>query len=260
MGHDIVRQLAAAIERGVPVALATVVRTDRSVPRRAGTKMLVFADGAMTGTVGGGELEARVRAEAVEALADGRPRLLTFDLVDPASGDPGVCGGTAEIYLEPHMPDPLLFIVGAGHVGRAVADLATWVGFRPVVWDDRPEAIAELEAAEGRPVEATATGPIGEALAAHPLDGHSAVVMVTRNVALDVDLLPPLLATGAGYIGLMGSSRRWSTTRAALAEAGVAASDLDRVVSPIGVEINAETPEEIALSILAQVVAHHRRP
>ncbi|MEL6985339.1 MAG: XdhC family protein, partial [Actinomycetota bacterium] len=213
----------------------------------------------------------------------GRPRLLTFDLVDPANGDPGVCGGTAEIYLEPHMPNPLLFVVGAGHVGRAVTDLARWLGFRIVVWDDRPEAIAELSAsiqsapgsrtgpdtsigdpdgsdgAGARPV-ATATGSIDAAIAEHPIGPDASVVMVTRNVSLDVDLLPPLLASGAGYIGLMGSNRRWTTTRAKLVEAGVEADALDRVVSPIGVEINAETPEEIAVSILAQVVANRRAP
>lgn len=276
MGHEIIRELAAAIDRGEPVVLATVVRTDRSVPRRPGTKMLVHADGHLAGTVGGGEMEARVRAEAAETLIDGRPRLLTFDLVDPTNGDPGVCGGTAEIYLEPHMPDPLLFIVGAGHVGRAVTDLARWLGFRVVVWDDRPEAIAELgdlvertDGATGSPVGesagppssvATETGAIDDALADHPLGPDASVVMVTRNVSLDVDLLPPLLTSGAGYIGLMGSNRRWMTTRAKLVEAGVEADALDRVVSPIGVEIHAETPEEIAVSILAQVVANRRAP
>lgn len=270
MGPDVIRQLAAAIERGEPVVLATVVRTDRSVPRRPGTKMLIRADGRTDGTVGGGEMEARVRAAAVEALADGASRLLTFDLVDPASGDPGVCGGTAEIYLEPHMPSPLLFIVGAGHVGRAVSELARWLGFRIVVWDDRPEAIAELDqavaVAPGRgpsgddvPI-VTTTAPIADALAAQSVGPDAAVVMVTRNVSLDVGLLPPLLASGAGYIGLMGSQRRWGTTRAKLLEAGVAEEALERVVSPIGIEIDAETPEEIAVSILAQVVGSRGRP
>lgn len=265
MGHDVIRQLAAAIERGEPVVLATVVRTDRSVPRRPGTKMLIHADGRTTGTVGGGEMEARVNAEAVRALTERTPRVLTFDLVDPASGDPGVCGGTAEIYLEPHMPDPLLVIIGAGHVGRAVTDLARWLGFRTIVWDDRPDAIDELAAGldpdrGDRPPVTTMTGPIADALALSPLDGDASVVMVTRNVAIDLDLLPPLLASGAGYIGLMGSRRRWTTTRTRLVEAGAVEADLDRVVSPIGIEINAETPEEIAVSILAQVVANRRQP
>ena len=259
MGPDVILELAAAIGRGEPVVLATVVRTERSVPRRPGTKMLVHGDGRITGTVGGGEMEARVRAEAAESLTDRRPRLLTYDLLDPADGDPGVCGGRVEIYLEPHMPQPLLLIVGAGHVGRAVTDLAHWLGFRTVVWDDRPEAIDELVAADGPDPTATASGPIGEALADHPIDADASVVMVTRNVALDLDLLPAILATGAGYVGLMGSRRRWTTTRAALVDAGVDAADLERVASPIGIEIEAETPEEIAVSILAEVVAHRRR-
>lgn len=267
MGHEIIRELAAAIGRGEPVVLATVVRTDRSVPRRPGTKMLIHADGRTTGTVGGGEMEARVRNEAARALLDRRPRMLSFDLLDPASGDPGVCGGTAEIYLEPHMPQPLLVVVGAGHVGRAVTDLARWLGFRIMVWDDRPDAIADLlggaEAnglAADDPSFSTTTAPIDQALDEAGVDGDSSIVMVTRNVALDLDLLPPLLASGAGYIGLMGSNRRWATTRAKLVEAGVAEADLDRVVSPIGIEIHAETPEEIAVSVLAQVVADRRQP
>lgn len=258
MGPDLIRELAAAIDRDDPVVLATVVRTERSVPRRPGTKMLVFADGRSVGTVGGGEMEARVRAEAAEALVDRRPRMLTYDLIDPSSGDPGVCGGRAEIYLEPHMPQPLLLIVGAGHVGRAVNDLANWLGFRTVVWDDRAEAIDELLAGPGPDPVATDSGPIAEVLTRHRIDRDASVVLVTRNVALDVELLPPILATGAGYVGLMGSQRRWTTTRAKLAEAGVADPDLDRVTSPIGVEIEAETPEEIALSILAEVVANRR--
>ena len=261
MSADIVRELAGAIERGEPVVLATVVRTERSVPRRPGSKMLVFGDGRTSGTVGGGEMEARVRAEAAAALGDRRPRMLTYDLVDPASGDPGVCGGRAEIYLEPHMPAPLLLVVGAGHVGKAVVDLATWLGFEAAVWDDRPEAVDELVATAERPPLLAASEPLEQVLAGPDLAGRlddASVVMVTRNVAIDVDLLPPLLATTAPYIGLMGSRRRWETTRGQLAAAGTAEADLDRVVSPIGVEIEAETPEEIALSILAQVVANRR--
>jgi xanthine dehydrogenase accessory factor len=255
---DLIRELASAVERGQSVVLATVVRTERSVPRRAGTKMLVYGDGRTSGTVGGGEMEARVRTEAAAALSDRRPRMLTYDLLDPAQGDPGVCGGRAEIYLEPHMPAPLLLVVGAGHVGRAVSDLAKWLGFRTVVWDDRPGAIDELVTGSGPDPDATASGPIADVLAQHRPGPDASVVMVTRNVAIDVELLPPILATSAGYVGLMGSRRRWATTRVELAEAGVSEADLARVVSPIGIEIEAETPEEIAVSILAEVVAARR--
>lgn len=250
---DILRELLDAVGDRTPVVLCTVVGTSRSVPRRAGAKMLVFAHGSTSGTIGGGEMESRVIAEALDALAEGRPRRLTYALVDPSSGDPGVCGGEVDLYLEPHMPHSTIYLIGAGHVGAAVAELATWLGHRVVVWDDRPE---QLDGIDG--VHATVSGSIEDAVAAHPIDEHTRVVMVTRNVQLDTTLLPVLLSTPAPYIGLMGSERRWATTREKLAAAGVADVDLDRVQSPIGVEINAETPAEIAVSILAEVIADER--
>lgn len=250
---NLIRELADAVDRGEPVALATVVRTDRSVPRHAGSKMLVYGDGRTVGTIGGGEMEARVRAVSAEAIADGRPRFINFALVDPTSGDPGVCGGEVDLYVEPHMPTATVFIVGAGHVGKAVSELAGWMGYRTVVWDDRPEvldAIDESHQTLGSSIEA--------AIAEAGVSEQTSIVMVTRNVALDLDILPALLDTDAGYVGLMGSQRRWATTRQKLVDAGVAADQLDRVHSPIGIEINAETPEEIAVSILAEVIEHAR--
>jgi xanthine dehydrogenase accessory factor len=250
---NVMRELVDAVERGEAVVLATVVRTDRSVPRHAGSKMLVHADGRTAGTIGGGEMEARVRAEAAAALADGRPRFLSYELVDAASGDPGVCGGEVHVYLEPHMPTATVFVVGAGHVGKAVAELATWMGYRAAVWDDRPEVLDGVARAD-----TALTGPIADAIGAIGVTAQTSIVVVTRNVALDVEILPPLLATDAGYVGLMGSARRWATTRAQLAAAGVDEGRLDRVCSPIGIEIQAETPEEIAVSIMAEVVERAR--
>ena len=250
-----IAELAAAIAREEPVVLATVVRTERSVPRRAGSKMLVYADGRTEGTVGGGEMEHRVTLEAVEVLAEGRPRMLSYSLLDPADGDPGVCGGRAEIYLEPYMPASTLFIVGAGHIGRAVSDLAKWVGYRTVVWDDRAEVIDDAPNAD-----VALTGTITDALDAYRVTGETAIVVVTRNVELDVQILPNLLATPARYIGLMGSARRWETTRDGLIAAGVSEANLARVHAPIGIEISAETPEEIAVSILAEVIGDRRGP
>ena len=249
-------QLADAVHRGVAVASATVVDTSRSVPRRAGAKMLVYRDGGTTGTIGGGEMEARVVAEAVAALADGRCRLLSYRLVDPGRGDPGVCGGDLRIFVEPHMPEPTVVVMGYGHVGRAVAHLARWLGFRVVAVDDRPE-IDEPEAGEHAPDEFM-VGTVDDLLARHALDEDVSVVLVTRNVDVDSAALPALLATEAGYVGVMGSERRWATTRARLEDEGVDPEALDRVRAPIGIEVGAETPEEIALSIMAEVVAHRR--
>ena len=250
---DLIAAVRAALAEGRGAALATVVRTDRSVPRRIGAAMVVFDDGRTEGTVGGGEMEARVVDEALTALVDGRGRLVHFRLVDPAVGDPGVCGGEAEIYVDPYMPTATMLIVGAGHVGRAVCHLARWTGWDPVVWDDRAELLDDLPDA-GRVL----SGPIDDAVATARLDPRSAIVVVTRNVALDLEILPALLSSSAGYIGVMGSARRWATTRRMLLEAGIDEDLLARVRTPIGVEIGAETPEEIAISILAEVVGGHR--
>lgn len=255
MDDRLIRELLAAVERGTSVVLATVVGTQRSVPRHAGTKMLVYATGATSGTIGGGEMEARVRAEAVAALVEGRPRLVRYDLVDPVRGDPGVCGGEVHLYLEPYMPPPTVYVFGCGHVGSAVVQLAHWMGLRVVVYDDR----AELVTVDAVPLaDARVSGDIAAALEAEPVTDETHVVVVTRNMGLDLDLLPALLATPARSIGVMGSRRRWDTTRAELVRRGVAEEAVARVSSPVGLDLRAETPEEIAVSILAEIVAIRR--
>ena len=271
---SLLHQLAEAVDTGVAVASATVVDTSRSVPRRAGAKMLVFRDGSISGTVGGGEMEARVVAEGVDALADGRCRLLSYRLVDPGRGDPGVCGGDVQIFVEPHMPKPTVIVMGYGHVGRAVAQLAGWLGFRVVATDDRPVATGgspdsetpggspDSEIPGGDPADTEPDeliiGTVDDLLAGRTLDPDVSVVLVTRNIEVDSAALPALLATDAGYLGVMGSDRRWATTRARLEAEGVDPAALDRVHAPIGIEVGAETPEEIALSIMAEVIAHRR--
>ncbi|HQZ33967.1 MAG TPA: XdhC/CoxI family protein [Ilumatobacteraceae bacterium] len=255
MDHRLIRELLAAVDRGEPVVLVTVVDTQRSVPRHAGSKMLVYASGSTSGTVGGGEMEARVRAEAALAHLDGRPRLLRYDLIDPVQGDPGVCGGEVHLYLEPHMPPPTVYVIGCGHVGAAVVQLAHWMGMRVIAYDDRAELVTD----EAVPLaDARLSGDIAAALQAVPVTADTHLVVVTRNVALDLQLLPALLATNARSIGVMGSRRRWDTTSAALRQRGVTDERLARVSSPIGLDLHAETPEEIAVSILAEIVSLRR--
>jgi xanthine dehydrogenase accessory factor len=213
--------------------------------------MLVYADGRASGTIGGGEMEARVVAEALAALEDGRPRLIPYSLVDPQRGDPGVCGGEVEIYVEPYGHRTSVYVIGCGHVGRAVVQLAHWLGYRVVAYDDRPELISPELVPDA---DVRLSGPIAEALAAAPVDRRSYLVVVTRNVLVDRELLPALLATDAAYIGVIGSRRRWEETTRLLREDGVPEAALRRIRSPIGLELRAETPAEIALSIMAEIV------
>lgn len=250
--HELVRQALDAVGRGESVVVATVVDTDRSVPRHAGSKMLVFGDRRQVGTIGGGEMEARVIEASVEVLSSGTPRLMNFELVDPAAGDPGVCGGTITLYLEPLLPEANIMIVGCGHVGKAVADLAHWLGYGVTALDDRPE----LATPEQLPTaDQVLVGPVAEIIGQATITGQTHIVLVTRNLAVDLEAIPAALATPARSIGVMGSARRWGITRQKLIDAGIAPDQLDRVRSPIGLDINAETPQQIAVSIMAEITA-----
>jgi xanthine dehydrogenase accessory factor len=237
------------------VALATVVRAQGSVPRHAGTKMLVHPDGRFEGTVGGGDLENRVIQSALEALQDGQPRLLEYAFRDLEQGDVGVCGGEMEVFVEPIQPPATVLVVGAGHVGSAVAFLAKWLGFRVVVSDDRPE-FATPEAVPG--ADEYVSGPLSGLPQQVPITAQTYIMLTTRGVAVDLEGLPSLLETPAAYIGIIGSRRRWETAARQLAEQGVPRAQIERITSPMGLELNAETPQEIALSMLAQIVLLRR--
>lgn len=251
----VIGELAQAIEAGRPVVLATIVETSRSVPRHAGTKMLVFANGETQGTVGGGALEAAVIAEAQMMYGKRQPRMLEYDLVNPTDGDPGICGGTVTIYLEPYMSPHTVYVVGCGHVGRQVVDLAHWIGYRTIAIDDREEYTTEaaLPLADVR-----FCGNVQAAIAAHPVDADSSFVIVTRSPELDATLLPVVLDTPARYIGVMGSKTRWSATRDRVVAVGTDPEQLERVHTPIGLDVSAETLEEIAVSIMSEVIKVNR--
>jgi xanthine dehydrogenase accessory factor len=250
------RALADLEESHETGVICTIIRSEGSTPRHAGSKMLVFEDGRVTGSVGGGELESRIISAALEVMQDGKPRLIEFNMSDPDRGDPGVCGGRVEIYMEPISPKPTLVVVGAGHVGQAVAHLAHWLGFRVVVSDDRPEFCdPEVipEADEFYPC------PLEELSDKFTITRSTYMVLTTRSVDIDVPGLPTILDSPAAYVGVIGSRRRWETARKQLEESGVQADQLERVQSPMGLDISAETPEEIAVSIMAEIIRTQRR-
>ncbi|GAB4483157.1 MAG: XdhC/CoxI family protein [Anaerolineales bacterium] len=252
MEKTLFAQIDEALARGESVALCTVIESHGSVPRHTGSKMLVFEDGSFSGSIGGGELESRVLKEAGRALADGKARKLSYSLTDPARGDPGLCGGQVEVFVEALFPPAKIVVIGGGHVGRAVTHLAKWLGFRVAVSDDRPEFCSpetNPEADEFYPV------PMAELPAALKINRQTYLVLTTRGSAVDVAGLPSLLESPAAYIGVIGSKRRWQATLRRLQAGGLSAEKIARAHSPLGLEIQAETPEEIAVSILAEIIA-----
>ena len=256
MAPSLYTVLTALETSGGSAVLCTIVRERGSVPRHAGSKMLVYPDGHVLDTVGGGEMESRVVRAALEALADGRPRLLDYQLIDPAAGDPGVCGGEVEIFVEPIQPRPTLLVIGAGHVGRALVHLGHWLGLRVVLADDRPE-YCRVEWAPGADeyLCLRARDLVGQ----FEFTPQTYIVMPTRGAALDVEALPHLLDVPHAYLGVIGSRRRWTTAERKLREQGVPAEKLAQVHAPMGLELQAETPEEIAVSIAAELIMLRRR-
>lgn len=251
MSDTIFRLATERLARGESAVLCTIIRAEGSTPRHIGSKMLVYEDGSFAGTVGGGEMERRVMDEARAALKDGQPRVLAYSMTDPARGDPGVCGGQVEIFVEPLTPPAQVVVIGGGHVGKAVAHLAKWLGFRVAVSDDRPEFCTP----EVHPdADAFYPIPLAELPRQLNITPQTYLVLTTRGVTVDTAGLPALLETRAGYIGVIGSRRRWATTVKELKTKGIGAKALARIHSPMGLELNAETPEEIAVSIMAEII------
>ncbi len=249
---SIYRALAELEERGQAGVVCTIMHSAGSVPRRAGSKMLVYPDGSFIGTVGGGEVESRVIQEAMEALKEGVNRVVNYKMVNPQAGDPGICGGQLEVFVEPILPRPTVVVIGGGHVGKAVSHLASWLGFRVVVTDDRPEWCTPEVHPDADEFIVAPMDELPEQMAITP---QTYLILTTRGLTVDAPGLPNLIRSPAAYIGVIGSKRRWITTRKQiLADTDITEEELNRVHSPVGLELNAETPEEIALSIMAEVI------
>lgn len=253
--QQILSELMAAQQAGEPVALATIIRARGSVPRQSGAKMLIYDDGRISGTIGGGEMESRVIKEAQACINDGQTRIVPYSLVDPQRGDPGLCGGDVEVYLEPYAPPATVLVIGCGHVGKAVGALAHSLGYRVLVNDDR----AEMASPENIPqADVYLPGDIEDVLAQLNIHNNTYIAVLTRNVLLDRQILPKLANSDAPYIGVIGSRRRWQETKKLLSEDGLSDSKIQRFHSPIGLELNAESPEEIAVSIMAEIIMVRR--
>jgi xanthine dehydrogenase accessory factor len=253
--QEVLRALLDAQEQGTPAALVTVISTQGSMPRHAGSKMLVRPNGEIVGTIGGGAMEAKVIGDAQSAINDGKTRIVHVELNDMAADGTGVCGGSAELFIEPLATPLTLVVIGCGHVGKALAQLGKWANFRVIVSDDRAEYCnpQHIPGMDGYVVASPADVPKHIALGP-----RTYIAAVTRGLPVDVDLFPALMQADVPYVGLIGSRRRWAITIKALKERGLSQEQIDRVHAPIGLELQAETPQEIAISILAEIIMVRR--
>ena len=253
MNQEVFAAVAEALERGEPAALVTIVSTTGSTPQRVGAKMLVFPDGRIVGTIGGGCYENDAFWKAREAITSGKPQLLHYELDDDFAQETGlICGGQMSVYIEPVEPSPELYVIGAGHVGYQLAIMAQDLGFQVHVVDDR-----EKFASRERFPKATevVTEDIPAWLARTTLPTHAYVVIVTRGHTNDLDALRALAPRELRYLGLIGSRAKVARISDQLLSEGMAPEILTAVHAPIGLDIGAVTPQEIAVSILSELIA-----
>jgi len=253
---DIFEEIVRLRRAGRKGALATIVEVQGSIPSHESSKILIRDDGSIVGTVGGGCVEADVWTAAQEVMREEKPRRLHFNLNSQPEYDNGlICGGSLDIFVEPILATPTAFIFGGGHVGLYVAKMAKLAGFDIVVADDR-EAFASPE----RFPEALQTyaGPWNEIFPKINVNGHSYLVLVTRGHKGDLECLRWAVTTPAHYIGMIGSRRKFLEITKVLEREGVAREKLERVHSPIGLDIGALTPEEIAVAVVAEMIAVRR--
>jgi len=254
---DIYEEIVKLQRDGHKGAVATIVNVRGSIPSFKSAKMLVREDGTIAGTIGGGCVEAEVWQAAREVMASEKPRTLSFDLNQDPKYDTGlVCGGTLDIFIEPVLPAPLLYIFGAGHVGFELSRSAGRAGFDVIVIDDREAYASRERFPDARQVIAK---DYDEALSGIAPGDSAYIVIVTRGHRDDMRVLRWAVQTKAKYIGMVGSKRKAITVFRELTKEGLKPELFERVHSPVGLDIGAITPEEIAVAIVAELIGIRRK-
>lgn len=249
---EIYEHIRHAREKRIECALCVIVNTHGSTPRSAGSKMLVFKDGQIIGSIGGGALEKKVIDQAISSLRSGKPALHRHDLLHQHNM---CCGGSVDIYIEPLMNKQRLYIFGAGHTGQALARHARHLEFDVFIIDDRKEYLDQIRFEGVSKLNLAHT----EALQVLPFDESTFSAIMTYSHPIDREILSFCLKKPGAYIGMIGSDRKVEMTKKMFAQAGVATlEELERVDMPMGVDIAAETPDEIAISILARLIRVRR--
>ncbi len=252
---NIYDEIQSALNRGEQVAVVTVVKTAGSSPRPAGTKMLVYADGRMVGTLGGARLDGRAAQDAQAALQDGRPRAALYHIEADTGETAGSCGGTMEVFVEAVRPEQRLILVGGGYVAQALARFAAHLDFRILVVDDRRDLVNPQTFPEGTQLH---FGDIPQLVSELQPDSSTWIVVVTRGHHLDKEALRVALQSSAPYVGMIGNPGKVRRIFRELLEEGIPRERLEQTHAPIGLDLGAQTPDEIALAIAAEMLMLRR--
>jgi xanthine dehydrogenase accessory factor len=249
-GHD--GEPKPAREARNAFAVVTVAATNGSVPRAAGSKMFVYADGRSSGTIGGGKFESLVVNDALASIREKKPLLKTYPLHEGKSDSFGaICGGEMTVFIEPQITEEALYLIGAGHCARAIAKLAAECGLFVSVLDDREEMLAALPPAVAQISDISPADFIGS----REWQSGEALVIVSRNHQIDREALAAAMAqTGAGYIGMIGSRRKVRQVFDDMRQRGISEAQLAKVYAPLGLDIGADSPAEIAVSTVAEIL------
>lgn len=236
------------IKDGKDLAIATITKAIGSAPRREGAMMAVLEDGSIHGTIGGGILEKRVIELCLEAIKKGNSYGINLPL--DSEGLNMICGGEVDVFIDVYKQKPKLLIAGGGHVSHAIYHIAHFLGFHVVIFDDREEFVNK----ERFPLaHELILGDIKEKLEEHPIDDNTYIVIVTRGHAYDEEAVEAVANSNAKYIGAMGSKKKVITMMKSLEEKGISKENLDKIYAPIGLKISSGSPEDIAMSIMAEI-------
>ncbi|MEJ2108301.1 MAG: XdhC family protein [Acidobacteriota bacterium] len=254
MAEDIFQQIVLLRSRGIRMALATIISRKGATPRKDTAKMLVDEQGKRYGTLGGGMIEDEVCCRAVECIQSGSAEILSFDLTGVDVEESGlVCGGHMEVYLEPIVPDPILYILGAGNVCKALSESAGFAGFRIAVADDRGRYVNKERFPDAESFYVA--DHWDHILRKIDLNDNSYVFISTRDHSMDALCMHFALRSQARYIGMLGSGKKIALLKKYLEEHQLDPDQFQRVSIPVGFDIGAETPEEIAISIVVELIA-----
>lgn len=255
---DVYEELVALRQTGQKCAMATIVEVAGSIPSFQSAKMLIREDGSMVGTIGGGCTEAEVWQAARDVIETEKPRMLEFNLGQDAAYDNGlICGGQLNVYVEPVLPIPQVLIFGAGHISKSLSKVATLAGFASTVIDDRETYANRERFPEAARVIAAEYEDVFPRL---ETNDATYVIIVTRGHRDDMRVLRWAVGQPMRYIGMIGSKRKTVEVAKHLRREGIPIEGLSRIHAPMGLELGATTPEEIAVSVVAEMICRKRNP